>query len=265
MQYVFDKWDKIKDSVEKKKHVLLILNCDELFVLPSKKNSGSKLDKKTKARIKRLADSCFFTLAIISARPLTELKRSSGIKKLYYLGRHGLQVEYSKIKSVLAYVKDFIYSLQVDFECKFKNVRNISLSLDDFTLCIDFREVKEEYLDEVKDIICDVLEPLVIRGKLKISHSKDRITVSLAEGECRVRAINGAIENVAYANFDILPVYIGGSRDENIFEFINDNGGISIFAGENNEYSCARYCLKSYDDIGLFFRRIKRFFKQEDL
>ena len=254
MKDIFKSWSTISKKIQKYKHLLLLSDFDGTLCEIAKKPEQVRLSKKVKLSLKKLKELSDVTLGIISGRPLKDIKKIIGIKKIFYVGNHGLELEYvnkrerrkiftlSGIKKTLPTLKKIKDELKKELD----SIEGIIVEDKLYTLSVHYRMVKEKDLRRVKRIFQRVMRSHKISGKVKVTLGKKvfevRPPVDWHKGKAVIK-----IKRILNKR-NLITIYLGDDiTDENAFKVLNRND-ISIFVGAKKK-SNAKYKIKNADGV----------------
>ncbi|MFA5780564.1 MAG: trehalose-phosphatase [Elusimicrobiota bacterium] len=250
MKYLFDHWDKLKRGINSK-YMFLFFDYDGTLTPIVRKPELAKLDKKVQKFLKKLSGK--FKIAIISGRPLWEVKKFVGLKNIIYSGNHGFEIEFDRQKFIHPEVQKIVPEIQKIkqvISAKIKNIKGAFLEDKGIVISIHWRLVDKKYLPKlfvlVREIIRDNMRIRLTKGK-KVWEI--RPNVDWDKGKA-VRFILTLFPTP----YSLFPVFIGDdTTDEDAFKI--SKNGITIRVGKSNK-SNARYYLKSQSEVIKFLKTL---------
>ena len=261
MKHLFTSWSIIKKKLDSSRHVLLAFDYDGTLTPIVKRPELARLSLPMRNLLKELSKSSFFSLVIISGRPLAEIKRLVGIKRIIYAGNHGLEIEGPKIKFINSSAKKAKPLIKNIFKLLSKELASIKEVLVEnkgLTLSVHFRLVKaKKALHQLDKIFYRLVNPWRNKKKIRLTFGKKvyevRPSVEWDKGKC----LNYLLAQKSFFKFTPLTVALGDDRtDEDIFKVIK-NRGVSIFVGKPRTSSFARYYLCNVKEVKFFLERLK--------
>lgn len=247
MQYVFDCLDKIGKELIKSKWVLL-LDFD-LTLSPLAKNpANAVLPEDTKILLKKL--SFKIPVAIITGRAVYDIKKRVGLRKIIYVGNHGLEYEIGYSKKIFIHdssQKGLKY-VKREFTKLAKKYEGVILEDKKFSIAFHYRLLPAIYQTA---LMTDLKK---LRAKIK----KNNLTETLYKKTLEIKP--DIKENKGTASLFILKkfgkknkaIYIGdGKTDEDAFLALPHD--ITIKVGKS-QHSAAKYYLRNVKDVGRFLK-----------
>lgn len=246
MRYFFDNCDKIKKELADK-DIFLFLDYDGTLTPIVKKPELAKLDSQIKKLLRKISGKC--PTAIISGRPLNEIKKLVGIKNIIYSGNHGFEIEIKGgkiVQDVPLESKKEIRRIKNKLIGEIKKIDGAFLEDKGLTLSIHWRLTSRKYLPKLFAIIRAVIRNnsrvRLTKGK-KVSEIKPNINWDKGKAVQWIRSLLST-------SYSLLPIYIGDdTTDEDVFKVLKN--GITIRIGKSKK-SKARYYLKKQSEIKKF-------------
>ncbi|HLE02854.1 MAG TPA: trehalose-phosphatase, partial [Dehalococcoidia bacterium] len=127
------------------------------------------------------------------------------------------------------------------------------------TLSVHYRLVEEDKAEEVWTIFERIIDAARSLGKVRATSGKKVLEVRPAIAWDKGRAIALLVEKYQrpFHKGKVLAVFLGDDlTDEDGFKVVEKGNGISIFVGEENPGSQARYFLKSPAEVQEFLARL---------
>ncbi|MGB2706174.1 MAG: trehalose-phosphatase, partial [Candidatus Omnitrophota bacterium] len=90
----------MKRKIKNAKKIIFFLDYDGTLTPIKKRPPLAKIDKEAKAVLRRLAGKKGIRIFIVSGRILENVKNLIGLKSLYYIGNHGIELEGPAVKYV---------------------------------------------------------------------------------------------------------------------------------------------------------------------
>ncbi|MFC1846219.1 trehalose-phosphatase [Chloroflexota bacterium] len=262
MQYLFDAWNKVSRRLKTANHILLLCDFDGTLTPIVDKPEMVSLAPDTRKLIWTLAKNRRFTVGIISGRALSDLKERVGIDSVVYSGNHGLEIEgfgTNFLEPIAEEVRPFFQILGQVLTITLRGIKGVFVENKGLTLSVHYRSVDVAEEQKVFEAFNKVTNPLHMTGRIKVTKGKKvyeiRPPSDWDKGKAIAWLINKFKENRRKAK--TLPVYLGDDlTDEDAFKVIEGYRGISIYVGDEDVKSAARYYLKSPDDVTELLRML---------
>lgn len=260
MLYFFDKWKELKERLNNKT-IILFLDFDGTLTSIVDTPDKAVISSEAKELLEKLSKKQNYKLVIISGRSLNDLKEKIGLKGIIYVGNHGLEIEGPKIKFESRFPSDFkicISEIKLALESKLSGIKGILIEDKELTISLHYRMVNDSDLKLVERVFNEVVQPYVIKNKVKICLGKKffeiRPPVIWDKGKITVWLL--AREKFIIGEGEIEPIYIGDDiTDEDAFKVLK-NREFTIFVGEPKD-SKAKYYLKNPDEVLEFLKDLR--------
>jgi alpha,alpha-trehalase len=256
MDYLFDRIKKILERLRVPARIFLFLDYDGTLTPIVSHPEKAILSKETRALLLALKKNPKFLLAIASGRSLKDIRKLVGLKGVYYVGNHGLEVFAPKRgikKLVPEKVVPELGRIRDQLNSQLKNVDGVLIEDKECILTIHYRNVDPRLVPPIfmalKQEIKDSLVPLCLGHGKMVCEIRPQSMVN------KGTAVLGLLDQV---NQDrLLPIYIGDDQtDEDAFRALKGKG-ITIFVGSPG-LSSARYYVKDPSEVFQFLRVIEK-------
>ncbi len=262
MQYLFDEWDSISRRLESVDHVLFLSDYDGTLTPIVDRPELAVLNNNTRKLLRKLVKNRRYTVGIISGRALSDLKSKIDLEGIIYAGNHGLEIEgfgSSFLEPIAEEMRPFLGMLNKALSATMRGIKGVFVENKGLTLSVHYRMVKGTEEIKVRDALEKITDPLNVTGKIKVTHGKKvyeiRPPVDWNKGKA-VAWLTARLRDEIDGT-QVMPLYLGDDlTDEDAFELINREDGISIFVGEEDSTSVARYFLKSPDEVAEFLKML---------
>lgn len=259
MDYLFSRFDKIKQLLENK-FILLLLDYDGTLTPIVETPSKAIIHKNTKALLQKLSKTAFCKIGIISGRKLEDIKNIVGVDGIIYVGNHGLEIDGPKIKfesQVSPRLKSIIRNIATDMQKRFSSIKGVLIEDKGLTLSIHYRKVSKKDMPAFEKIIFEVTNPYVVGDNIKVNSGKKvleiRPPIKWDKGKIVLWLL--ARQQFFSGVKNVLPVYIGDDiTDEDAFKVLKSKG-LTVFVGKPGD-SKANYYLKHAEEVTKFLRLI---------
>ena len=269
MQHLLADWKNV-ESLIKKNDVILGLDYDGTLVPIAEHPYLARLSLEGRESLRELSLlSDVLTVIIMSGRGLEELKRMVGILPgFYYAGNHGFEMEGPLIhfvhpealetKELMGYIeKQLCQALRV--------FPDIFVENKIFTLSVHYRQLPEEKSEPAKQIFLEILRPYTNSSRVILTEGKKVWEIRPAIDWNKGMAFSHLLSQLPIRTFlKPLSLSIGDDQtDEDVFKAIMPSG-IGIKVTQNaNEFSHARYYLRSPDEVLDFLGRFANLVREK--
>ena len=261
MEYVFSAWNKVRKSLTGAKHILLLADYDGTLTAIAGRPELAVLLEDMGKILRNLVKHHGITVAIISGRALSDLKNMVRINGVVYAGNHGLEIEGPGL--------NFIYPVTAEFQSFFdiihrmlvktlSKIRGVIIENKGLTLSVHYRQVDDGNVEEVKSTFNHIVGGAEVMGKVKITEGKKVLEVRPVVDWNKGKAIQLIMSEYTKSNKSIIPVYLGDDQtDEDAFSEIGKyQNGISVFVGNEEVKTTARYYLNSTCEVAQFLTKL---------
>jgi trehalose-phosphatase len=148
--HLFTKWDEVEPLI-RDCDVMLFLDCDGTLAPIVRHPALAKLSLENKKLLQSLSWTEDLTTAIVSGRSLAHLKRLVGLKRLIYIGNHGLECEGPSLRFVhpqAVTAECLLKTLTYRFKQAFKSFPRIFVENKGLTMSVHYRELAEVRFEE---------------------------------------------------------------------------------------------------------------------
>jgi len=259
MKYLFSHWHGLKGKL-KNKFIFLFLDYDGTLAPIAERPDKAVISKGARGLLQQLSKSRDCKLAIISGRPLKDIKNIAGLKDIIYVGNHGLEIEGPKVKfesQVSQRLKAIIRHIYEDAVSKFSKIKGVLIEDKSLTISVHYRLVDAKKIQEFMSIFAEITESYTARNKIEITSGKKvyEIKPPVQWDKGKVVLWLMARQQFAAGERKVLPIYIGDDvTDEDAFTALK-NKGLTIFVGRPAK-SNAQYYLKNTGEVIKFLKTI---------
>lgn len=259
MDYLFDNWSRIKETL-KDKYLFIFSDFDGTLAPIVKKPSKVRMPWKTKILLNKLSKNPGCKIAIVSGRAIRDVKSKAGLKNVVYVGNHGLEIEGPRLNfctPVLPGYKATLERIKEELSGKISAIKGVFIEDKGLSLSLHFRSVNENKRALVKTIFHEIVILYKIKGIIKTKPGKMVLEVRPPVDWDKGKVVMWLLARQQFASGikQVLPLYIGDDlTDEDAFKVLK-NKGITIFVGEP-KVSHARYYLKNVNEVAEFLKVI---------
>ncbi|MFQ5712088.1 MAG: trehalose-phosphatase [Candidatus Geothermarchaeales archaeon] len=201
------------------------------------------------------------TVAIISGRPVGELKKMLSVEGLSLAGLHGLQISFSDGGSFV-WERARETKASID-EIKRRVIRELGdeggLYIEDkeLTLALHHRLVPRERVERVRENIIDIAKDYV-GDELEVMHGVEVLEVR-PRGWHKGKAVEKFFNRFLPKDKKILPLYLGDDlTDEDAFLYLKDRGVTILVSSDLSRPTAAGFYLRDVQEVLKFLRWITR-------
>jgi trehalose 6-phosphate phosphatase len=253
VDYLFDRIEKILARLKKAKFIFFFLDYDGTLTPIVSRPEQAILSEKTKTLLLALKKNPRFLLAIVSGRSLKDIRNLVGLKKIYYIGNHGLEI-FTPRKGTKRIISKEIFQelsrIRNRFNSLLKDIDGIHIEDKGCILTLHYRNVDPRKVPPIlmalKKEIKDSRLPLYLRyGKMVF---EIRPQSSVNKGTAVLELLNRVDQD------GVLPLYIGDNQtDEDAFKVLKK--GITIFVGLPTP-SFAQYYVNEPAEVYHFLEKV---------
>lgn len=258
MDYLFDKWDKVKKSFVNK-YIVIFLDYDGTLTPIVDSPDKAVISDEARNLLKDLSAKPRCCVGIISGRALDNLKEMVGLKDIIYVGNHGLEIEGPKIQLetqlmprmllIIRYIKD-------ELNNRLAEIKGIIVEDKFVTVSIHYRLASRAGYLSAKKIVEEITRFFILRGKIKVRVGKKVIEIIPETHWNKGKVVEWILARETRALGTLLfPIYIGDDiTDEDAFGVLKDKG-LTVFVGRK-KVSKAEYYLRNPKEVLSFLREI---------
>lgn len=251
MKDLLTSWNSVKAGI-RGHYLYLFLDCDGTLAPIAPTPEEARIPRKTIDALASLAKLKRQRIAIISGRPLAEIKSMIGLDGIIYVGNHGLEVDSPNITTrwkPSASYKNSLAEIKKVLEKEFASVRGVFVEDKDLSLCLHYRNaaIDEEKADAVFQ---KATENYQAAGKISVLKGKKVIEIRPALGFNKAKAVKWLLarERLTREDNGIVAMYIGDDEsDEQAFKVLGRDD-ISVLVGKSAD-SHAAYFVNSTEDV----------------
>lgn len=261
MRHFLSDWDKIEPLI-KNRDVMLFLDYDGTLTPIAQRPDLAELSLENRKLLHDLMRTESLALAIVSGRSLGELKRLVGLRRLTYIGNHGLECECPSLHFVhpeAVEAKPLLQTLTRQLKWVLKPFRGIWVENKGLTVSVHYRELAGERLEEAQAIFLKIISPHLNTSRLVLSKGKKVWEIRPPTGWNKGTMILWLLaRRKAKSSKEVLPIYVGDDQtDEDAFRALKGKG-VGIKVDEDPPQTTeASYFLRGPEEVSIFLKRIK--------
>jgi len=265
MQYLFNKWDKLKEKL-KDKYLFVFLDFDGTITPIVKTPEEAVLSEETKLLLEDMSNNPKLKLAFISGRTLKDIKDRVGLKNAIYSGNHGLELEGPKIKFesiVSPRYKMILEHIKDDLIQKLHSLKGVFIEDKGLSLSIHYRLVAEGKIPLVKTAFHETIILYLVRGKIKIKPGKKVLEIRPPSEWDKGKIVLWLLTRQLFTTKEdnVYSIYIGDDvTDEDAFKALKDKG-LTIFVGKPKK-SYAQYYVRNSNEVVKFLDNVSQLWKK---
>jgi trehalose-phosphatase len=259
LEHLLSVWPKIAKQLIDARRILLLTDYDGTLTPIVERPELANLPESTRLMLEALAQRYDFTVGVISGRALADLKDKVGISGIIYAGNHGLEIEgpgISFVNPVAEELKPIFRVMHYVLSRTLGTIKGVLVENKGLSLSVHYRLTGERKATEVEKIVKKVVGGAEAAGQAKITSGKKVYEVRPAVTWDKGKAVKLLMKKYGKGGrkSGLLPMYFGDDlTDEDGFRVIENYGsGISVFVGEEDQQSAARYFLKSPAEVATF-------------
>lgn len=262
MEHLFSAWHRVSQQLIAARNVALFSDYDGTLAPIVESPDLAEMPIGVRELLEILARQPYCTVGIVSGRALADVRRRIGIKGIIYAGNHGLEIEGPGIRFVDPIAEELRPILHLMSKVLTRSMATISGALVEnkgLSLSVHYRlaGIREE--GHVRSAFDRVVTTARSLGKVKVTNGKKVLEVRPPVEWDKGRAISFLMDSYARRNRKslALPIFLGDDlTDEDGFEVVHQRDGISVYIGEENTRSSARYFLRSPHEVRGFLARL---------
>ena len=259
MEHLFSTWSSILRQLGKARHILLLSDYDGTLTPIVERPELALLPDDVRRLLERLVHQRHMRIGIVSGRALSDLKSRVGVEGLVYAGNHGLEIEgpgVAFVSPLAAELRPVLRVIHFVLSRALSTVRGVLVEDKGLSLSVHYRMVDPGRAQDVEDIVKKTVGPAQATGKVKLTSGKKVHEIRPAVDWNKGKAVKMLMKRYGKGGRQsgLVPIYLGDDvTDEDAFKVIETYGdGISVFVGQPNGQSAARYYLKSPKEVSRF-------------
>ncbi len=256
MEYLFNRIEKILEKFKSAQRLLFFFDYDGTLTPIVNHPEKAKLSKEQKGLLTAFRNYPKFILAIVSGRSLKDIQRRVGLKGIYYIGNHGLEISGPGFEKRYPFGKEVILELKtirVRLEDQLERIGGLFFEDKGWILAIHYRNVDPQWVPSIlmalKQEVKDSPIPLCIKFGKMVFEIRPKVDVD--KGKAVLEVLN------RLHSTNLFPLYIGDDQtDEDAFRILNQKG-ITIFVGPPSN-SSAQYYVHGPFEVYQFLKMAKK-------
>ena len=199
--------------------------------------------------------------AVVSSRPLTELKRRVGISGLIYVASHGLEIEEPSLHFIhphAASAGKLMKKIEERFKKTLKGFAGIRVEDKTFSLMVHYSRLAKEKMDRARAAFFKTVRPYLSSSQIIVKEARNAWEVRPAARWNKGTTLVWFYGKVlAHSTGKVLPIYLGDdAADEDAFYSIKPLGiGVKVTDGSEEGSAASRY-LRSPREVLVFLKQV---------
>ncbi len=263
MEHLLTAWPLVMQRIKLAKHVLFLTDFDGTLTPIVARPELANLTTSMRLLLQELRQTNNMTLGVISGRALDDIRNKVGITGIIYAGNHGLEIEgpgINFINPLANEIKPIIKVVGYILKKTLGTMRGVFVEDKGLTLSVHYRLAEDNQTENVKNTLDRVVGGAQASGKVKITDGKKVYEVRPGVDWNKGKAIRLLMKKYGRGGYrsGLMAIFLGDDlTDEDGFEVIEKYGnGLSIFVGEANTDTSARYYLRSPMEVEVFLSRL---------
>lgn len=263
MEHLLTAWPSVMQRIKLAKHVLFLTDFDGTLTPIVARPELANLTTRMRLLLQELRQTNNMTLGVISGRALDDIKNKVDVTGIIYAANHGLEIEgpgINFINPLADEIKPIIKVVGYMLKKSLETVRGVFVEDKGLTLTVHYRLAEDDQTENVKNTIDRVVGGVQASGKVKITDGKKVYEVRPGVDWNKGKVIRLLLKKYGRGGYrsGLMVVFLGDDRtDEDGFEVIEKYGnGLSIFVGEPNTDTSARFYLNSPAEVEVFLSRL---------
>ncbi len=252
MKYVFSNLSTIKNKIESRGYVAVLLDFDGTISPIVSKPEDAYLTEKNRQMLLNINKS--WPIVIVTGRPFNVIRKKVGVGHFIYAASHGLEYNFSgklEKKKISQLILNKLNNVRKIINNLKKNYKMIVIEDKPYSATFHWHLLSKKQKNIFKFQLNDFLDELKKERLLKVFCDKETVEVipniNWTKGDI-------ALQAVSYLNKkekkSFLPIYVGDSTtDEDAFRVLKDGITIRVRPKKN---SSAKYYLKSREEVDKF-------------
>ena len=258
MKHLLTSWGELEPVVTTQT-VMLFFNEEQTLEPPSK--GKAKRSPAARKMLQALASTAGIKTAVVSSRPLAELKKRLAVRGLIYVASQGLELEEPTGRFIhphAAGAKKLMAKIWDRLKKTLKPFSAVAVQDKHFTLSVRYRRVAKENLDRVRAVFFRTVRSYLSSSQVVVKEGEGSWEISPAPKWNKGTTIVWLYgKTLAQSHDSLLPIYLGdGLGDEDVFYSIKPLGLGVKTTPESGETSAATYFLQSPREIPVLVKRI---------
>jgi trehalose 6-phosphate phosphatase len=258
MKHLLSYWSEVSARLQSAGHIILLLDYDGTLTPIVDRPEDADIPYGTRDVLRSLSRMPGFTIGIISGRSLASVKEKVGLSGVLYAGNHGLEIEDESgtvwVEPAAEKARTIIHELGQRLTSALEQIAGARVEDKGLSLSVHYRLVDERDMPEVNRVFKQIAYSSQLPGDIRTTHGKKVLEIRPAVAMDKGVAIEMIINKRKLDICGRFPIYLGDDQtDEDGFMSVERHANsMSVFVGEPNGQSSARYFLKSPAEVTTF-------------
>ena len=249
----FDAWPEIVARLRVARHRAIFLDFDGTLVTIQRSPRAVRSSSRVNRILERLVRNRSFSVAVVSGRQVSHLRRLLPVRGLRYFGLHGGERDGRPIKLRRA-SRLSLARARREAQAQLRNLKGIWIEDKRVSFCVHYRSADEATARIATRILKEILARW--RKSLHVLGGKKIWEVLPPEVPGKFAAVQHALAGMPAGT---AAIYIGDDEtDEGVFAVLKDQ--VTVKVGSPNG-TRARYFLAAPPDVLRFLSRLEREFR----
>lgn len=250
MKYLVDQFEDLGRVVKRARVVCLLFDYDGTLSKIARTPSEAKISDTMRALLQEVVKIDKVFLAIISGRPIEEVKQMVGVAGAYYAGNHGFEIEgpnFRFLHPLLTKHRDELSLVVRRLRTSLSSFRGVLIENKGATISVHYRLVNQALVPKLKLSFFDVVHNV---ENIRITEGKMVLEVRPKIDWDKGKAANLILGKLKEPD---LVFYVGDDQtDEDAFRALQSFHTILILNGKLT--SSAKYYLRNQGEVETFLR-----------
>jgi trehalose-phosphatase len=201
-------------------------------------------------------------LGFVSGRPISDISNHIGLRKVFYIGNHGLEfkrpnddrikiLSKTKIDKSLKAIRNIARQLKEET----KSLKGVWLEDKKYSISLHYRQANYKDAKIAAKVFNQIIAPAEKDKKIRVTRGKKVFEIRPSFNQNKGTAVE-KIKKILSKKSPLL-IYLGDDvTDEDVFRLMSKKD-ISIHIGKGDK-SAAQYSLKNVKAVGEFLKKVYR-------
>ena len=257
MLKLFEEYQQIEKKILGKELLFIGLDYDGTLTPIVSHPDHARLPQDTKSLLTDLSDLPNTFVCIISGRSYGDIRKKVGIKKIIYVGNHGMEIKGGgfsfSVKNSKKY-KEEVNKICRNLTQRLKGIKSVWVENKGLTASVHYRLADSEDVQKVKQIVFPIIKTC---KELKLRRGKKvweiRPNIDWNKGKALAYILDGSLRKNWKRKSAV--VYIGDDQtDEDAFSLLKEDGVTALVSRKPPQKSNAKYFLTHPKEVTSFLR-----------